>query len=83
MAEMVYTATMASSAYGTEKDTAGGGLLADDHTLGHLRVDVIDTGEVENIVVAGIDDALVVLPFKVGNIHALGHGEKITQPVIP
>ena len=28
MAEMVYTATMASSAYGTEKDTAGGGLLA-------------------------------------------------------
>ena len=28
LAEMVYTATMASSAYGTEKDTAGGGLLA-------------------------------------------------------
>ena len=28
MAEMIYTATMASSAYGTEKDTAGGGLLA-------------------------------------------------------
>ena len=28
MAEMAYTATMASSAYGTERDTAGGGLLA-------------------------------------------------------
>ncbi len=28
MAEMIYTATMASSAYGTEKDMAGGGLLA-------------------------------------------------------
>ena len=28
MAEMVYTATMASSAYGTDKDKAGGGLLA-------------------------------------------------------
>ena len=28
MAEMIYTATMASSAYGTEKDLAGGGLLA-------------------------------------------------------
>ena len=28
LAEMVYTATMASSAYGMEKDMAGGGLLA-------------------------------------------------------
>ncbi len=28
MAEMTYTSTMASSAYGTEKDMAGGGLLA-------------------------------------------------------
>ncbi len=28
MAEMIYTATMASSAYGMEKDMAGGGLLA-------------------------------------------------------
>ncbi len=28
LAEMTYTATMASSAYGTEKDMAGGGLLA-------------------------------------------------------
>lgn len=28
IAEMAYTATMASSAYGTERDTAGGGLLA-------------------------------------------------------
>ena len=33
LAEMTYTATMASSAFGSEKDTAGGGLLASQNCM--------------------------------------------------
>jgi hypothetical protein len=33
LAEMTYTSTVASSAYGTEKDMAGGGLLASQNCM--------------------------------------------------
>lgn len=53
MAEMVYTATMASSAYGTEKDTAGGGLLASQTCMSE---------DIQNIDLEALREQLGVLP---------------------
>ena len=53
MAEMVYTATMASSAYGTEKDMAGGGLLASQTCMSE---------DIQNIDLEALRDQLGVLP---------------------
>ncbi len=40
MGEMIYTATMASSAYGTDQDMAGGGLLASQNCMSEDIQDV-------------------------------------------
>ena len=53
MAEMVYTATMASSAYGTEKDTAGGGLLASQTCMSE---------DIQNVDLEALRDQLGALP---------------------
>ena len=53
MADMIYTATMASSAYGTEKDTAGGGLLASQSCMSE---------DIQNIDLEALREQLGVLP---------------------
>lgn len=53
MAEMTYTATMASSAYGTEKDMAGGGLLASQSCMSE---------DIQNIDLDKLRQELGVLP---------------------
>lgn len=53
MAEMTYTSTMASSAYGVEKDMAGGGLLASQSCMSE---------DITNVDVDALRAALGVLP---------------------
>jgi len=55
MAEMIYTATMASSAFGVEKDTAGGGLLASQ---------VCMSEDIQNVDLEALRQELGVLPQK-------------------
>lgn len=53
LAEMTYTATMASSAYGTDKDMAGGGLLASQ---------VCMEEDIQNVDLEALRQELGVLP---------------------
>ncbi len=53
MAEMIYTATMASSAYGTDKDMAGGGLLASQSCMSE---------DITNVDLDALREQLGVLP---------------------
>ena len=53
MAEMIYTATVATSAYGTEKDMAGGGLLASQNCMSE---------DIQNVDLDALREQLGVLP---------------------
>ena len=53
LAEMTYSSTMASSAYGTEKDMAGGGLLASQNCMQE---------DIQNIDLEKLRQELGVLP---------------------